>query len=129
MASFSPKIGDFIAIIVLAGISFLPSVFMRSAEAGEGAKGKKFSVVIGDSTVFEGTLAKDTVFTVIGAVGAVRIEVENRRVGVIESSCPRKICVAMGFTDDPGKPVVCIPNRLIVEVMSSGEEDVDAVLE
>jgi len=127
MASFSPKIGDFIAIVVLVGMSFLPSVFMRNAEAGEGDK--RFRVVVRDSVVFEGTLAEDTVFSVVGAVGAVRIEVEQGRVGVIESSCPKKICVAMGFTDDPRKPVLCVPNRLVVEVMPSGKEGVDAVLE
>ena len=48
--------------------------------------------------------------TVLAAPGKVR---------VLESDCPDKLCVRMGWTASPAKPLICLPNRVTVAVAKS----------
>ncbi len=56
------------------------------------------------------------------------IEIKNGKVRVIEASCPDKVDVKQGYIKNVGEIIVCVPNRLIIE-LKSGEEntDLDAV--
>lgn len=40
--------------------------------------------------------------------------VEKGKISVIEASCPDKICVNQGKISDSLKPIVCLPNRVMV---------------
>ncbi len=59
------------------------------------------------------------------------IEVRNGSIGVIEASCPDGVCINTGFIDSSLIPVVCLPNKLVIEIKSEGdyEESFDAVAE
>jgi hypothetical protein len=44
--------------------------------------------------------------------------------------CPQEICLATGWIKRPGETIICVPNRLVVRVIShtqTGEAAVDAV--
>ncbi|MBR1383589.1 MAG: NusG domain II-containing protein [Ruminococcus sp.] len=49
------------------------------------------------------------------------IEIKDGRIRVTEADCPDKICVHQGFLTDT--PIVCMPNRLVIEFEDSGEND------
>ena len=49
------------------------------------------------------------------------IEMGEDSVRVIEASCPDKLDVKQGSISKPGEIIVCLPNRLIVEI--KGERD------
>ncbi len=53
------------------------------------------------------------------------IRVEKGRIAVTEASCPDKVCVHQGFIDDGSVPIVCLPNKLSVVIIS--DNDLDAV--
>ncbi|MBT9161710.1 MAG: hypothetical protein DDT27_00247 [Dehalococcoidia bacterium] len=41
--------------------------------------------------------------------------------------CPRHICsLVMGEISSPGQNIICVPNRLVIELVGSGEPAVDA---
>jgi hypothetical protein len=46
----------------------------------------------------------------------VRIEIKSSRVRIAESDCPRGICRHAGWVSAFGRSIVCIPNRLVVEL-------------
>lgn len=48
------------------------------------------------------------------------ILVEKGRICVETAGCPDQVCVRQGFISDGTTPIVCLPNRLIVEI--TGEE-------
>jgi len=48
------------------------------------------------------------------------IRVEPGRVCVLEANCPDQICVDQGWISDSTVPIVCLPNKVIVEIL--GEE-------
>ena len=52
---------------------------------------------------------------------------EPGRVRVLRSDCPDQLCVKMGWTATPAKPLVCLPNGVTV-VITGGAEEADAVL-
>lgn len=53
------------------------------------------------------------------------IRVEKGKIAVTEASCPDKVCVHQGFIDNGSVPIVCLPNKLSVVIIS--DNDLDAV--
>ncbi len=42
--------------------------------------------------------------------------VENGSISITEASCPDKLCVKQGSISHSGYPIVCLPNKVIIEV-------------
>lgn len=57
---------------------------------------------------------RDMVQDVVGRIGITRVKLEQDRVRVIHSDCPDKLCVHMGWINNPGRPIACLPNRVVV---------------
>ena len=56
------------------------------------------------------------------------VVVEDGRVRVSEASCPDQICVRHAPTDQTADPIVCLPNRLVVEILApEGADELDGV--
>ena len=55
------------------------------------------------------------------------VQAEKGRVRMLSADCPDKLCVHMGWTDSPAKPIVCLPNRVTV-VITGAEGESDAVI-
>lgn len=56
------------------------------------------------------------------------IEIREGKVRMLEMDrlvCPEGICSETGYTDSIYKPIVCLPNRLILTVESSEDSDPD----
>lgn len=65
--------------------------------------------------------------TVTGPVGKTVVELAENRVRVIDSDCPDKVCVHMGWISRPGAPIACLPNRVLVFVRSTEPGDIDFI--
>ena len=68
-------------------------------------------------------LEYNEVYRVTGANGETVIEVKDRKVRVLESECPNKICVKQGFAS----AIVCLPNRVEVYTNGDSSKKLDAV--
>lgn len=61
-------------------------------------------------------------FTVEGKTGLTNtILVEPGRIRVDHADCPDQICVNQGFISDGTAPIVCLPNKLIIQITGGGE--------
>ena len=61
-------------------------------------------------------------FTVEGKGGLTNtILVEPGRIRVLEADCPDQICVHQGFISDGTEPIVCLPNKLIIQITGGGD--------
>jgi len=60
-----------------------------------------------------------------GFIGTTYIEISGSRARVTYSDCPDKICVHSGWINKPGQMIVCLPNRVIVQMTSDMEQDID----
>ncbi|MGF7056505.1 NusG domain II-containing protein [Brassicibacter mesophilus] len=54
-----------------------------------------------------------------------KLEIGKDRVRIIEADCPDKLDVKQGWISNPGEIIVCLPNRLIIEIKSDLKTDDD----
>jgi hypothetical protein len=45
-----------------------------------------------------------------------KIEIKDGAIRVAESDCPKGICKQAGWVRTPGRSIVCVPNRVLIEV-------------
>jgi len=55
------------------------------------------------------------------------VEIAPGRVRVREADCPDQICVHQGWIETGTVPIVCLPNRLIIEIRDGNAPEADAV--
>ncbi len=56
-----------------------------------------------------------------------QVEIKDGRVRMDRSDCPQHICVNTGWIQYSGQTIVCVPNKIIVEIKSPEAPLVDAV--
>ena len=67
-------------------------------------------------------------FTITGENGCINeIEVRSHSIGIVSASCPDKLCVHQGFIDTPDLPIVCLPNKLVIQLRQADSEAVDMI--
>ena len=49
------------------------------------------------------------------------VTIQDGMVFMGEANCPDQICVKHSPTDQTADPIVCLPNRLVVEVIPAGQ--------
>ena len=57
--------------------------------------------------------------------GTNTVLVEPGRIRVSEADCPDQVCVNQGYISDGTVPIVCLPHKLMVEIVGGGG-DLDA---
>ena len=50
-------------------------------------------------------------------------EIKDGTIGFIHSDCPDQLCVAAGFLDASGETAVCLPNNVVLKIISDEEND------
>lgn len=112
------KTWDYIIIGIFIVISFLPALFFaaRSAPAAEGVyaviqvQGQEYRRV-----ELTGHTGRDEII-IRTELGINIIEVVDERIGMYEADCPDKVCYIPEFIGRPGETIVCLPNRVVIEV-------------
>jgi hypothetical protein len=72
------------------------------------------------------SILKDTVITVSGSIGKTEIRIENGRVWISNAPCANRICQHQGKISRNGQMLVCVPNRIIVQIEGQKQNDIDA---
>jgi len=44
------------------------------------------------------------------------LEIKNGAIRVAESDCPKGVCKQMGWVRTPGRSIVCVPNKVLIEL-------------
>lgn len=104
------------AVILLAALSFL-MIKLHS----KGADTVRITV---DGQLFcEKPLDTDCEIDINGTNVAV---IESGAVYMKSATCPDKLCVHMGRAKDSSKKIICLPNKVIIEVIK--KSDIDTVV-
>lgn len=53
--------------------------------------------------------------------GSNTISVERGRIRVSQADCPDQVCVDQGWISDGTAPIVCLPHKLVIEIVGGGE--------
>lgn len=68
-------------------------------------------------------------FTVDGPAGTNTVQVERGRIRVSHADCPDQVCVHQGWIFTGAAPIVCLPNRLVIQIEEQAAQttDIDGV--
>lgn len=80
--------------------------------------GKKTVEVIQGGAVlytFDLSRAEDQLIEIVYQNSSNTIQIQDGKICVLEAECPDQTCVHMGFLSDSGLPIVCLPNRLVIQ--------------
>lgn len=50
------------------------------------------------------------------------VEIIDEKVGMYEADCPDKICYSPEYISRPGETIVCLPNRIVIEVKGEKQD-------
>jgi hypothetical protein len=111
------KADIFVAVLfVLILTSVIVMLFMP--------KGESAVVYLNGQKIATLSLSIDTEYNISRDGVEMRIVVSDGFVNIEESNCPDHLCES-GRISKKGEKLVCLPNRVVVEI--SGESEVDAV--
>jgi hypothetical protein len=126
------KKGDWLLIVMLivVAVSVLASNKVLSSVSGEADGAKKAEISL-DGEIYQmiELSGQDGTIEIRTERGYDRLRVHDNGIEVVESDCPEKICISMGFIDRVGETIICLPNRMIVEIVGDGGDrlEVDAI--
>ncbi len=114
--------------LVMAALSFLFLPKVMGARAGTGEK--LVIVQSGSGTIQKYPLRDDKNFEVKNGDGFCRVQIRGDRVRVKNSNCPKHICRSLGWIDEVGQSIVCLPHQTIISISSIESQSirVDAVV-
>lgn len=102
----------FVLILTIVSLGFIK----KQAFSNDGkyisvqVNGKEVKKIIYDKVIIGKTIPIETEY------GYNLLEIGDEKVRVIEASCPDKIDVKQGYIHNIGETIVCLPNRLVVEI-------------
>ncbi len=115
-------------VILIAGVLIFSviSIFRFSLSRPKQSAEAKEVLIYQNQKLLEKTgLNKDRMIALLS--GQMQIEIRGGKLSVIHSECPQHICVNMGWIQYSGQTIVCVPNRVVIEIKSSSSPLLDVV--
>ena len=115
-------------IVVISCLLYVPSLWYAYQNQGSV---KEVVVSYKDKVVLQKRLSLDHVYEVKGTLGPVKVEVKDEKVRVEKETSTYHLCSIQGWVDDVNRPIVCLPNNIVVEIRSASDEeaDIDTVIQ
>lgn len=60
-------------------------------------------------------------------LGTNEVEYSSQYIKVVDASCPDKLDVKQGSISEVGQMIVCLPNRLVIEIKGDENSEVDKI--
>jgi hypothetical protein len=116
---------DLILIILILFFSTF-SILWISADQIRQPLQPKSAIIYQDNMKLEAiNMSKDVITPILN--GKMQVEVNKGKIRVLHSDCPQHICEKMGWIQNKGQTIVCIPNHILIEIKSSGSQSLDAI--
>lgn len=120
------KKGDIIVIFTLIVVFCLSFIYISNSFITTGDK--YISVQVNGEEIKQITFGNEKkVYPIRTTFGLNILEVDNESVRVIEASCPDKLDVKFGKINKVGQAIICMPNRLVIQIKSRKTNDLDVV--
>ena len=108
----------FLAAVFAAGIILLFVIKPLVSEDGN-----RFRILLDGEVYGEYSLGEDTTVDVIKDGEVINtVTVSDGEVYMSDASCPDKLCVMEGHISHKNESIICLPNKVVIEVTQSEEE-------
>lgn len=109
-----------VVFIGLLLFMFLPQ-FFANGEQGTAVVSVDSKVVlkIDLKTAENGTFSIEELPNVV-------FSIESGAIAILDGDCPDKVCERTGYISRAGESIICLPNRVIIQI--EGESEMDAIV-
>jgi hypothetical protein len=109
----------FVVFLTIVSLGFIKKQGFSNSEKyiSVQVNGKEIKKIIFDKNIVGNTIPIETEY------GYNLMEIGDEEVRVIEASCPDKIDVHQGYISKVGETIVCLPNKLVIEIKGMGKDD------
>lgn len=115
-------------IIIAAGAVIAAAVlYLAFGAAGAGKDGAAAVVYIDGKEYARLPLDKDAEMEIEGYGGVNHLEIRAGKADITSADCPDKYCVNQKPAALTGESLVCLPNRVVVEIEGAEDADIDGV--
>lgn len=111
---------------ILVGIILVVACFTFLLHEVVGGKGAN-CVTIKVAGEIEGVYSLSEDREIVINNGTNILQIKNGKADMIEADCPDKLCVNQKAVSKNNENIICLPNKVIVEVSSSENSEYDAV--
>ena len=114
---------DFIIIIffVLMAVVSIALFYLNKEEGGY------VEVIVNKEIKDIFPLDENKQYTILDGKNINKIKIEDGKVWVTDASCPDKLCVKQGKIDKDGQSVICLPNKVVIKIVSDKKDEIDEV--
>ena len=111
----------FPSVVILMGILFALAFLLRSFNL----QNPVVRIKKGNQIVEEIRMSDVEDYEIVN-LGTNKVRIEHDGVYMENANCPDKLCVHQGRISRTGQSIICLPNKIIVEIVGK-KPDVDAV--
>ncbi|MBP1043976.1 NusG domain II-containing protein [Vagococcus sp. BWB3-3] len=128
------KLFDGIIIVVLIILSFAPYGVLAITQKDLSISTKQTTAIISidGKEVDRFTLSEDTEHQLVTYHPSKKqyniVEIEGTRIRVKEDNSPDQIAVKTGWISKPGQTSICLPHRLVVEIVGVSDDPDDDMI-
>ena len=118
------KRNDWILIgaLLVLGIS---AIFCVEGYKKANTKNGEAVVFVDGKEIGRYPLKEDTTVLIEGKTGTNLLVIEDGKAFIKEADCPDKICVYHGKIDKNKETIVCLPNKVVVEIQNGQDNEID----
>jgi len=116
---------DIALVILILFFSIGSLLWLAHKHNQESSQAKIALIYVGDKLLEEVDLTKDKVISLGNE--QMQIEVKENKVRVLKANCPHHICMNMGWIQYDGQTIACVPNKVLIEIKTTGSQLLDAV--
>ncbi len=119
----------FILLLIISALLLYIPLFVQDWQNKD--KQKNVVVQYKNQEILRVDLMQDKTYQVQAALGEVTIEVKDGAVRVEKETSPYHLCSIQGWVKDTGRPIICLPNELVVQIEAKEPTDngVDTVIQ
>ncbi len=119
------KKNDIILIIVIILLA-LTTIFIINIMKSDGSK---VAITIDGKQYKTLDLNTDTIISIEGDQGNLNtVEVKHGMVHMLDADCPDKLCVKHKNIQYNHETIVCLPNKVVLEIIDGKSTDVDIIV-
>lgn len=114
--------------IVLIGVILIIGLVLIIIINATKTEGSRVLITVDGKKYAELPLDKDTTFTIKQEDGSINIlTVRDGQVDMTEANCPDKICVKHPNIHYNSETIVCLPHKVVLQIVDGEKNETDAV--
>ena len=114
---------------ILIGSVLLILILIIAIFYSQRTEGSKVSVYRDGKEVLSFDMNKDITYTIRGEQGEWNtLTIKDNVVDMVDASCPDKLCVHQKKIHYNKETIICLPNRIVLEIIGGEENQIDSIV-